>query len=106
VRPDHYLRTACGALKAFKLERTVFGGRRRVPLRIAYRLLTGVDDVRIEILRGTKIVRTIRGGTRRARVHRYRVPASIARRGTDVRVRVIVTRARAQVAETLVSRRL
>jgi hypothetical protein len=106
VRPDHYLRTACGALKAFKLERTVFGGRKRVPLRISYRLPTGVDSVRIEILRGTKVVRTIRGGTERARAHRYSVPASIAKPGRDVRVRVVVTRARAEIAETLVSHRL
>jgi hypothetical protein len=106
VRPDHYMRTACGALKAFKLERTVFGGRNRVPLRIAYRLPTGVDRVTIEILRGTKVVRRIRGATQRAQAHRYRVPASIARPGRDVRVRLIVERSGRRVAETLTSRRL
>ncbi|MDQ3742316.1 MAG: hypothetical protein M3389_15395 [Actinomycetota bacterium] len=106
VRPDHYLRTSCGALRAFKLERTVFGGRKRVPLRIAYRLPTGVDSVRVEILRGTKVVRTIKGGTQRGRAHRFTVPASIVPKGTDVKVRVVVTRARAEIAETLTSRRL
>jgi hypothetical protein len=106
VRPDHYLRTACGALRAFKLERTVFGGSRRLPLRISYRVPTGVDSIRIEILRGTRIVRTIQGGTQRSRAHRYTVPASVVRRGRDVRVRAVVTRARAEIAETLVARRL
>ncbi|HEV2999998.1 MAG TPA: hypothetical protein VGW75_04590 [Solirubrobacteraceae bacterium] len=106
VRPDHYLRTSCGALTAFKLERTVFGGRQRVPLRIAYRLPTGVDRVRLEVLRGGKVVRTIRGATERGSAHRYSVPASIARPGTDVRVRIVVERAGALVRETLTSRRL
>ena len=106
VRPDHYMRTSCGALKAFKLERTVFGGRNRVPLRLAYRLPTGVDKVTIEILRGTKVVRRIRGATTRPQAHRYRVAPSIARPGTDVRVRLVVERAGARIAMSLVSRRL
>jgi hypothetical protein len=106
VRPDHYLRTSCGALKAFKLERTVFGGRRRVPLRISYRLPTGVDSVRVEILRGPKVVRRITGGTERGRAHRLTVRDTIARPGTDVKVRVVVKRAGAEVAEVLTARRL
>ncbi|HEX8206754.1 MAG TPA: hypothetical protein VF587_11910 [Solirubrobacteraceae bacterium] len=106
VRPDNYMRTSCGALKAFKLERTVFGGTNRVPLRIAYRLPTGVDKVTIQILRGTRVVRTITGSTARPQAHRYTVPPSIARPGQDVRVRVIVERSGRRVAETLTARRL
>jgi hypothetical protein len=106
VRPDHYLRTSCGPVKAFKLERTVFGGRKRVPLRIAYRVPAGVGSVTIDVMRGTKVLKSIVGDTRRAQAHRYVVPASIAKPGTDVRVRLTVERARARVVQTLVSRRL
>jgi hypothetical protein len=106
VRPDHYMRTSCGALRAFKLERTVFGGRRNVPLRIAYRLPSGVDAARIEIMRGSRVVRRISARTERSQTHRYTVPASVARRGSDVRVRLIVVRAGARITETLTSRRL
>jgi hypothetical protein len=106
VRPDHYMRTSCGALRAFKLERTVFGGTKRVPLRIAYRLPLGVSKVTIEILRGNKVVKTINGSTARPQAHRYVVPASIAKPGTDVKVRVIVQRTRSRAAVTLTSRRL
>ncbi|HEX2086889.1 MAG TPA: hypothetical protein VHF89_14510, partial [Solirubrobacteraceae bacterium] len=106
VRPDHYLRNTCAALKAFKLERTVFGGRRDVPLRIAYRLATGADSVTLEVLRGRRVLRTMTGSTAVERAHRFSVPASIARRGADVEVRISVRRARAVQRETLTARRL
>ena len=106
VRPDHYLRGGCGVLNSFKLERPVFGGVTKVPLRFAYRLPTGVDSVRIDIMRGTRVLRRIKGSTRKGAAHRYSVPASIAPRGADVRVRVVVMRAGARVSASLVSHRL
>ena len=34
----HYRRGDCELLRSFKLERPVFGGRQRTPLRVAFRL--------------------------------------------------------------------
>ena len=39
ARRGHHRRASCGLLRQFKLERPVFGGTRRTPLRIAYRLV-------------------------------------------------------------------
>ena len=106
VRPRAYLRTTCGALSAFKLDRSAFGGRTRRALRVSYRLPRAVDGVTLEVLRGKKVVRRLKKAGTAARAYRFTVPARIARAGTDVRVRITVRRAGARVVETLVARRL
>ena len=106
VRPNHSMRGSCGIVNSFKLERTVFGGVNRVPLRIAYRLPSGVDSVSIQIKRGTKVLRTLKGSTLPGQGHRYAVSPSIVPPGTDVRVRIIVKRSAARFTRSLVSHRL
>jgi hypothetical protein len=105
VRPDAYLRATCGVLSAFKLDRAAFGGRSKRPLRVSYRLPRGVDSVKLEIVRGSRVVRRLKAG-REGRAYRFTVPASVAKAGSDVRVRITVQRAGAKVVETLVARRL
>ena len=106
VRPDFYRRASCGDLTSFKLERPVFGGRRNRPLGIAFRL-SRPARVRVDVLRGKRLVRRLMSGTRRGRLtHRLRLPSERLRRG-DHRVRIRVTpRGGRTVTATLVSRRL
>ena len=51
----HYRRGDCQLLRSFKLERPVFGGRQRTPLRIAYRL-TRAARVTLTVARGKRVV--------------------------------------------------
>ena len=51
----HYRRGDCELLRSFKLERPVFGGRQRTPLRVAYRL-TRAARVTITVSRGKRVV--------------------------------------------------
>jgi hypothetical protein len=92
--PDAYLRSACGVLSAFKLDKAAFGGSTKRPLRVSYRLPRAVDSVSVEVLRGRKVVRTIKAGSA-GRAYRFTVPSSVARAGQDVRVRITIQRARA-----------
>lgn len=98
-------RRRCGLLRAFKLERPVFGGRRNRALGITFR----VDrEARVfaEVLRGRRVVRRFVPATRRAGVtHRLRLPSEGIGRG-DVRVRLTVTAGSRRVVATLTSRRL
>ena len=51
----HYRRGDCELLRSFKLERPVFGGRQRTPLRVAFRL-TRAARVTITVIRGKRVV--------------------------------------------------
>lgn len=105
--PPFYARDTCGILRSFKLERPVFGGTGAAPLRVAYRLNTGADSIRVEVLQGSRVVRTFSNRPRLAgRTYRLRVPASVARRGSDVRVRITLRRSNSVVRSTLTARRL
>jgi hypothetical protein len=107
ARPDYYRRVSCGTITSFKLERPVFGGRRNRALGIAFRL-GRESTVRVDVLRGRRVVRRlVRGGSRRARqTHRLRLPSEHLRRG-DYRIRLRVTPLGGRaVTATLVSRRL
>jgi len=105
VRPDHHRRTVCQLLRGFKLERPAFGGSRKMPLRISYRL-TRAADVTVIVSRGKRVVRRfVRRGSAAGRVHRLSLPARGLRRG-DYRVRLLATGGEEQVAATLVARRL
>ena len=55
-RPDFYRRATCDLLPSYKLERAAFGGRRRTPLRIAYRV-AGTARTQLTVLRGKKVVK-------------------------------------------------
>jgi len=105
--PAHYARDTCGALRSYKLERPVFGGKKNRSLGIAYQLNNGVDSVTVTVLRGTRVVKRFTGlGTAAKRTYRLRLLASAVPRGSTVRVRIELVRANAQVRSTLTSRRL
>jgi len=106
TRPDSYRRESCGLLSSFKLERPVFGGRGNRALGIAYRTAREAT-VTVDVLRGRRVVRRFRAGTRSARrTHRLRLASERIGRG-DVRIRLTArARGRAPVTATLVARRL
>jgi hypothetical protein len=106
-RPASYLKDPCGPLSAFKLQRPVFGGNRGRGLKISYKLRRGVDRVRVVArARGRVVKRFAPSGTRGGRTFRLLLPARGIARGTDVRVRLTVTRAGSRQSTVLVSRRI
>jgi hypothetical protein len=94
----HHRRGDCELLRSFKLQRPVFGGRQRTPLRVAYRL-TRAARVTITVARGKRVVarRTVDSGGNRT----YRLAVRPSRRGV-YRVRIAV----GEVSATLTARRL
>ncbi|MDP9384723.1 MAG: hypothetical protein M3P50_05755, partial [Actinomycetota bacterium] len=80
-RPDFEIRNRCGAIRAFKLERPVFGGRTNRPLGISYRL-NRAARVTVTVTRAGRTVRRFRTTTDRAgRTYRLRLAAERLRRG-------------------------
>jgi len=68
-RPPFHRRSTCGTLESFKLQRAVFGGTQRVPLRIAYRLKRRAS-VKVRVLRGKKVVKSFEARTAKGRQDR------------------------------------
>ncbi len=87
ARPDFYRRESCALLRSYKLERAAFGGSARRPLRTAFRL-TRASTVRLDVLRGKQVVKTLLTSRRFAanRTHRATLKASGLRTG-DSKVR-------------------
>ena len=87
-RPAFYRRASCGAISSFKLERPVFGGRSNRAVDVTYRL-GATARVRLELLRGKRVVRRLAPTKRRegGRAHRIRIASEGLRRG-DYRVRL------------------
>ncbi len=107
ARPDFYRRDTCGLLRSYKLERAVFGGSTKRPLRVAFRL-TRAATVKLQVLRGKKVVKTLVRSKRFAagKTHRASLSAAGLRRA-DYKVRVTVKRAgRKTVRSTLTTRKL
>lgn len=105
LQAPHYRKASCGLLESFKLERPVFGGPRNRDLLVAFRL-SKAATVRVEVLRGTRVVRRLTSGRRQpGRTVRLRFPAKTARRG-EYRVRLTVTQGSQRIVSTLTSRRL
>jgi hypothetical protein len=103
VRPDFFLRGTCGVLTFAKIERPVFGGVRRFPLRYAYR--TGRSaNVAVSVFRGKRLVHRFK--TRRTvKGHTYRIalgPRHLKK--GDYHVVTQVTSASQRIAVILVSR--
>ena len=104
-RPDFYRRATCDLLPSYKLERAAFGGTKRTPLRIAYRVATAAR-AQVTVLRGKKVVKRFKAKTVAAkRTHRLKLASRKLPRG-DYRVRITVGRGAGRVVSTLVSRRL
>jgi hypothetical protein len=107
ARPDFYRRDTCGLLRSYKLERAAFGGRSKTPLRAAFRL-TRSGTVRLQVLRGKQVVRTLVKSKRFAagKTFRKRLGVKGLRKG-DYRVRITVKRAGRKTAKsTLTARKL
>ena len=104
-RPDFYRRATCDLLPSYKLERAAFGGRKRTPLRIAFRV-AGTARTQVTVLRGKKVVKRFKARTSEPRrTHRLKLAARKLRKG-DYRVRITVGRGKGRVVSTLVSRRV
>jgi hypothetical protein len=104
-RPDFYRRATCDLLPSYKLERAAFGGRKRTPLRIAFRV-AGTARTQVTVLRGKKVVKRFKARTSEPRrTHRLRLASRKLRKG-DHRVRITVGRGKGRVVSTLVSRRV
>lgn len=88
-RPDFEARDGCGAIRAFKLERPVFGGRANRALGISYRL-NGAARVSVTVTRAGRTVRRFKPTSDRpGRTYRLRLAAEGLRRG-DHQVRILV----------------
>ena len=93
-------RDGCGAIRSFKLERPVFGGRTR-PLSVSFRLGATRRAV-VDVLRGGKLVKRVSNRRRTAlRTYRLRISARGLARG-EYRIRLRAGTAKA----TLGARRL
>ncbi len=97
---------SCRLLSSFKLERTVFGGRGNRALGIAFRLESDAL-ARVDVLRGSRVVKRYRGQSRRAGItHRLRLASEALGRGDyAVRLTVVTADGRRAVAR-LTARRL
>jgi hypothetical protein len=98
----HHRRGDCQLLRSFKLERPVFGGLARTPLRIAYRL-TASARVNVAVLRGRRVVRRFAAGGAADRT--YRIRLNPRARGV-YRVRISAAGGGQRVTATLTARRL
>ena len=104
-RADFYRRATCDLLPSYKLERAAFGGTKRTPLRIAYRVAT-TARAKVTVLRGKKAVKRFKARTvAPKRTHRLKLGSKRLRRGS-YKVRITVGRGAGRVVSTLVSRRL
>ena len=104
-RPDFYRRATCDLLPSYKLERAAFGGRKRTPLRIAYRV-AGTARTQVTVLRGKKVVKRFKARTSESRrTHRLKLASRKLAKG-DYRVRITVGRGKGRIVSTLVSRRV
>jgi hypothetical protein len=105
ARPSHYRRESCGLLRAFKLERPVFGGPRRARLAGSYRLTTR-GKVTVTVSRGTKVVKRFAAVERGpGRTFRFSLPARGLARG-DYTVRLLAQSGEDQVSAVVTARRL
>jgi hypothetical protein len=105
LRPSFYQDDACGLLRAYKLTGPAFGGSTRRPLGVSY-MLNQPADVRVEVLRGRRVVRTWQRNDQRAGVlFRLRLGARRRARG-DYRVRLTAIRGLLRTEAVLTSRRI
>ena len=106
-RPPSHLKDSCGALRSFKLQRPVFGGKKARALKISYLLPRGVDRVSVVATARGRVLRRFKNtGADAGHFYSVQLPAEGIRRGTDVKVRITVVRAGSRQSAVLVSRRI
>ncbi len=105
VRRAFTARESCRLLTRTKAFRPVFGGRTNKPLRIAFRTRQDAR-VRVQVFRGTRLVRRLRSGAASSdRTVRITLASSGLARG-DYTVRITAVRGASLQVETLTARRL
>ena len=105
--PDFYQRVDCGIFKALKLSSSVFGGRKRVPLGISYRLNVPAKSVKIAVKVGKTTIKTFNGKGTPNKTIRFRIRAAEVKKGKKVQVVVTPDRAgQATVTQTLHAKRI
>jgi hypothetical protein len=105
--PDFYQRVDCGIFKSLKLSSSVFGGRKRVDLGIAYRLNVPAKSVKVAVRVGNTTIKTLSGKGTPNKTVRFRIRSSEVRKGKQVKVVVTPDRAgQATATYTLVARRI
>jgi hypothetical protein len=105
LRPQYYRRIPCGLAETFKLSRPVFGGTRKTPLGVSFRL-NQQADVAIEVRRRGRVVARRAGRSYPAgRTIRLRFAAAEVPRG-DVVVVMRATRPGRAATQRLGARRL
>jgi hypothetical protein len=105
TRPDLRRREPCGLLRSVALRRAAFGGRRRTPLRLAYRVRTTADVTITLTRRGRVVRRVVHRGRASGRTHRVTMAASRLKRGIH-RIRVRAVGGDERAAARIVARRL
>jgi PKD repeat protein len=105
VRRSFVGRPTCGPLRQFRLGRVVFGGKRRQGLRVVYNVAEA-GTVRIQLLRGRRVVRRTRVRTLdRPGTYSSTISPKRLRRG-EYRVRLIGVLGGTRVVSTLGARRI
>jgi len=105
AQPDFERRGSCSTLQRYKLERPVFGGIKKTPLRAAIRL-TKQASVGLVLLRGGKVVKTLPARTVRPnRTARLSISPAGLKKGF-YEVRITVREGRRNETATLSARRL
>jgi len=99
-----YRRRGCGLLTQFTLGSPVFGGARKRPARVGFRLASRAR-VTVRVLRGKRVVRTFKARSRPARRTILRVASRPLARGA-YRFRISARRGGRTVTATLAARRL
>jgi hypothetical protein len=86
--PDFYQRIDCGIFKSLKLSSSVFGGRNRVPLGIAYKLELPAKSVKIVVKAGSKTIKTFTGKGTKGKTVRFSIKPNAVKKGKTVKVLV------------------
>jgi hypothetical protein len=105
VRRDYYLTGSCGVLRFAKLERPVFGGRQRYPLRFTF-ALGKPATISIVVHRGKKLVKSFGVHPRKGRrAYHVTLPLRKLKKG-NYTLTAGVRRGRQRIVVNLVSRRI
>jgi hypothetical protein len=105
--PDFYQRIDCGIFKSLKLTSSVFGGKKKVALGIAYKLEVPVKSVKIQVKVGSKTIKTFTGKGVQGKTNRFSIPAKSVKKNKVVKVIVTPDRGGAATAPvTLTAKRI
>ena len=105
--PAHAQPSRCGLLSDYSLSSPVFGGRRKAPLKISYRLARGADGVIVEAKVGDKVVKRFeRKEAIAGKAYSFSLPARLVPRGKTVTIQTTVVQSAPVLVEPLTAKRL